>query len=121
MNTRGIFASVFLGALAGAWLTGAMAAGDSPEAPAEFAEAYLNDPANIAAGKVVWEEQCRHCHGKLSYPGKAPKLEPKRYNADFVFSWVTYGYGNMPAWQEVYTREERMNVVTYVLSKNFSP
>ncbi len=119
---QGIAALVVLaGALSGVWTIGMASGDDAEEAPAVFTEAYLNDLANIEAGRAVWEGQCQLCHGKLSYPGKAPKLEPERYNADFVFSWVTYGFRNMPAWEEVYTREERMNVVTYVLSKDFSP
>lgn len=103
-------------------ITVAMALGDeTQEAPPEFTEAYLNEPANIEAGKAVWQEQCRHCHGAKSYPGKAPKLRPRRYKPDFVFKRVTNGFRKMPSWKEVYSREERMAVVSYVLSKEFSP
>ncbi len=119
---HGIAALVVLaGALSGVSTIGMATGDDAEEAPAVFTEAYLNDPANVEAGKAVWEEHCRLCHGYAAYPSTVPKLKPERYNADFVFSWVTYGYRNMPAWQEVYTREERMNVVTYVLSKDFAP
>ncbi len=122
MGLRGIAALVvFAGALSGVSTIGMAAGDDAEEAPAVFTEAYLNDPANIEAGKTVWEEHCRLCHGYASYPSTVPKLKPRRYEADFVFSWITYGYRNMPAWQDVYTREERMNVVAYVLSKKFSP
>ena len=121
-GVRGIAALVVLaGALSGVSTIG-MASGEAAEeAPAVFTEAYLNDPANIEAGRALWQAQCRLCHGYASYPSMVPKLKPRRYKADFVFDWVTYGYRNMPAWEEVYTREERMNVVTYVLSKDFSP
>ncbi len=119
---QGIAALVVLaGALSGVSTIGMAFGQDAEEAPADFTEAYLNDPTNIEAGKAIWEEHCRLCHGYAAYPSTVPKLKPRRYKADFVFSWVTYGYRNMPAWQEVYTREERMNVVTYVLSKEFSP
>ncbi len=119
---QGIAALVVLaGALSGVSTIGMASGGDAEEAPAEFTEAYLNDPANVEAGKAVWQEHCRLCHGYAAYPSTVPKLKPRRYNADFVFNWVTYGYRNMPAWEEVYTREERMNVVAYVLSKEFSP
>lgn len=121
MNARGIFASVVLGALAGAWLTGAMAAGDAPEAPPQFTEDFLNDPTAQEAGRAVWQEQCSLCHGKASYPGKAPKLKPRRYTAEFVYKRVTDGFRKMPAWKEIFTREERMSVAAYVLSKKFSP
>ena len=92
-------------------------------APPEMTAEYLADPANIAVGKQVWEEQCRHCHGKNAYPGKAPKLKPKRYRRrpEFVWDRVTNGFRKMPAWDEAYTAEERMGVVAYIVSKSFSP
>ena len=50
----------------------------------EFTQDILTDPARIAAGREVWEDQCRHCHGKSAYPGKVPKLRPRRYKPEFV-------------------------------------
>jgi mono/diheme cytochrome c family protein len=91
------------------------------EGPAEFTEVYLADEAAHAAGQEVWEGVCRSCHGASAYPGKAPKLRPKRYTADFVFDRVTNGYRKMPAWKDVYTKEERMAVTAYILSRSFSP
>ncbi len=119
---RGIAALVVLaGALTGVLTIGMAAGQDAEEAPAVFTEAYLNDSANIEAGKAIWQEQCRLCHGYAAYPGKAPKLKPRRYKPGFVFKRVTNGFRKMPSWKEVYSREERMAVVTYVLSKEFSP
>lgn len=102
------------------------AAAGSPQESADaeavtFSEEYLADPANIEAGKAIWQKQCRHCHGKAAYPGKAPKLKPRGYTADFVYDRVTFGFRKMPAWKEVYSREERKAVVAYVLSREFSP
>lgn len=91
------------------------------QAPPEFTEDFLEDPDNIAAGKEVWDSTCQSCHGKSAYPGKAPKLRPRRYDADFVYDRVTHGFRKMPAWDDVLSEEERMNVVAYVLSRNFSP
>lgn len=91
------------------------------EPPPEFTEAYLNDKENRKAGKTVWVEQCRHCHGSSAYPGKAPKLKPYSYKPDFVFDRVTNGFRKMPAWGDVYSKEERMAVVAYILSDDFSP
>ena len=121
-GVRGIAALVVLaGALSGVSTIG-MASGEAAEeAPAVFTEAYLNDPANIEAGRAVWQEQCRLCHGYAAYPGKAPKLKPRRYKPAFVFKRVTNGFRKMPSWKDIYSREERMAVVTYVLSKDFSP
>ncbi len=119
---RGIAALVVLaGALSGVPTIGMASGEDAEEAPAVFTEAYLNDPANIEAGRAVWEGQCQLCHGANAYPGKAPKLKPRRYKPEFVFKRVTKGFRQMPSWKEVYSREERMAVVTYVLSKDFSP
>ncbi len=87
----------------------------------EFTEAYLGDPANYQTGKEIWDEQCRHCHGRSAYPGKAPKLKPRRYSPDFVYDRVTNGFRKMPAWGEIFTQEERMSIVAYILSKEFSP
>lgn len=99
----------------------AAVAQDSAEKPPEFTEAYLNDPANIAAGEEIWAEQCRSCHGRASYPGKAPKLKPRRYTAEFVFDRVTDGFRKMPPWKDVYDWAERKSVAAYVKSRRFSP
>lgn len=96
-------------------------AADGSAPPEPFTEAYLNDEANIAAGREIWQEQCQHCHGRKAYPGKAPKLQPRRYKPEFVYRRVTDGFRKMPSWKEVYTDQERMQVVTYVLSKHFQP
>ena len=82
---------------------------------------FLSDPANIGLGKTLWLKRCQYCHGKAAYPGKAPKLKPRRYTADFVYDRVTYGFRKMPAWEKIYSREERMAVVAFVLSREFSP
>ncbi len=89
-GVRGSAALVVLaGALTGVSTIGMAAGEDAEEAPAVFTEAYLNDPANVEAGKAIWEERCRLCHGYASYPSTVPKLKPRRYNADFVFNWVS--------------------------------
>ena len=86
-----------------------------------FTEAVLSDQHNIDVGRGIWEEQCTHCHGAKSYPGKAPKLKPSRYKPDFVFYRIDKGFRAMPAWGEVYTRDELIGVVAWVKSKQFSP
>ncbi len=95
------------------------AQGSQPPVP--FTEAYLTDPANIMAGHAVWLEQCQHCHGAKAYPGKAPKLQPRRYKPEFVYRRVTDGFRKMPSWKDVFSDEQRMEVTAYVLSKTFSP
>ena len=56
-----------------------------------------------------------------AYPGKAPKLKPSKYKPDFVYRRVTDGFRAMPPWVDVYSDEERMQIVSYVLSKGFTP
>ena len=95
-------------------------AGEKQPIP-EFSDAFLKDPEVLALGERIWKEQCRHCHGRDAYPGKAPKLKPHRYTPAFVYHRVTYGFRGMPSWKEVYDRKERMAVTAYVLSKRFAP
>ncbi len=123
MNKKPL-AALAAASLFAAWASvGAMTAlaQDSAEKPPEFTETYLNDPANIAAGEEIWTEQCRHCHGYSAYPGKAPELKRGRYTPKVVFDRVTDGFRKMPAWKEIYNRKERMSVVAYIKSKQFSP
>jgi mono/diheme cytochrome c family protein len=91
------------------------------EGPPEFTEEYLIDAANIEAGKEVWNGLCTGCHGARAYPGKAPKLTPKRYTASYVFHQATFGGSKMPAFGDVFTKEERMAVSAWVVSKQFKP
>ena len=93
---------------------------DTAKAEAALTEAFLDDPNNIARGKEVWGEQCKLCHGKAAYPGKAPKLKPRKYTPQFVYKRVTKGFRGMPAWNEVYDDYELMSVTAYVMSKGFS-
>lgn len=88
--------------------------------PVTFTEEFLADPDNVARGKEIWNEQCKFCHGKTAYPGKAPKLKPYKYNADFVYKRVTKGFRGMPPWEEVYDENDRMSVTAYIMSPGFS-
>ncbi len=91
------------------------------EPPPKFEPGYLSDAANVDAGKTVWQEQCRHCHGNSAYPGKAPKLKPGSYTPDFIYDRVTYGFKAMPPWKAVFSLQQRMAVVAYIKSDSFSP
>ncbi len=97
------------------------AGGDETKPPVPFTEAFLQDESNIAAGGEIWAHQCRHCHGAKAYPGKAPKLKPHKYEADWVYRRVTDGFRKMPSWKDEYSDDERMKIVAYVLSSSFSP
>jgi mono/diheme cytochrome c family protein len=86
-----------------------------------FDKAYLTSKKNIELGRSVWEGQCRHCHGAAAYPGKAPKLNPGQLAPDFIYERVTYGFGKMPAWKDVFSVEQRKAVAAYIKSDDFSP
>ncbi len=91
------------------------------EAVPVFTAAMIKDPANVEAGKQVWDGQCRHCHGNSAYPGKAPKLKPSSYEPDFVYDRVTNGFRKMPGWKTIFSEKQRVGVVTYIMSSDFSP
>jgi mono/diheme cytochrome c family protein len=111
------------GAAIGVWTTAAWPqAASAPQEPApQFDPGYLSNSKNIDVGREVWEQQCRHCHGKSAYPGKAPKLNPGQYTPDFVYDRVTYGFGKMPPWKDVFSLEQRKAVTAYIKSDNFAP
>ncbi len=92
---------------------------DDPPPP--LPRELLADPKLIARGDAIWKEQCTHCHGSKAYPGKAPKLAPRRYTPEFVWDRVHNGFRGMPPWKEVYSPEEVIAVVAYVLSDDFWP
>lgn len=92
--------------------------GDRP--PPRLRE-LLQKPELVARGDAIWKEQCTHCHGSKAYPGKAPKLAPRRYTPEFVWDRVHNGFRGMPPWKEVYSEDDIVAVVAYVLSDEFWP
>lgn len=83
-------------------------------------EEFLNDPDNIADGKKLFQKQCARCHGSRAYPGKAPKLKEKKYQADFVYKRITKGFRGMPAWRNRYNETQRKSITAYIMSKDFT-
>ena len=83
-------------------------------------EEFMQDPAHIALGQQLFRQQCVKCHGKGAYPGKAPKLKVKKLSPEDIYLRVTYGYGKMPAWENVFTEDERMAITAYMKSPHFS-
>jgi mono/diheme cytochrome c family protein len=86
----------------------------------ELTPEFLNDPANIAHGKELFQGQCTGCHGRSAYPGKAPRLKPKKLSPEDVYVRIAYGFRKMPAWEDVFTEEELMAITAYVKSDRFS-
>jgi len=96
---------------------GASASGPAP--PVEFTPDFLTDPKKIQQGRTVWQARCQFCHGKMAYPGKAPKLQPSRYTPSFVYDRVANGFQGMPPWRQEFSVDELKSVVAYVLSRDF--
>jgi mono/diheme cytochrome c family protein len=99
-----------------ALLAAALARADETGLTPEF----MNDQANIELGQDLFKQQCVKCHGKGAYPGKAPRLRVKKLSPEDIYLRVTYGYGRMPAWEDVFTDEERMAMTAYLKSPHFS-
>ena len=79
-----------------------------------FTDEYLSEPANIQLGRELFRQQCNKCHGKGAYPGKAPKLKPRKLSADDIYLRITYGFRKMPPWEEIFSDEERMALTAYL-------
>ncbi len=86
----------------------------------EFTEEFMSNPANIELGQDLFKQQCAKCHGKGAYPGKAPKLKIGKMTPEDIYLRVTYGFRRMPAWEEVFTDQERMAITAYMKSPTFS-
>lgn len=87
----------------------------------KFTSEIMKNADLFNQGKEIWFDQCTHCHGYKAYPGKAPKLKPKRYKPQFVYKRIAKGFRKMPAWKEIYSEEEIQSIVVYVMDKKFSP
>ena len=89
--------------------------------PPPLPREVLKDPKVIAQGEALWKEQCTLCHGAKAYPGKAPKLQPHRYKPEFVWDRLHNGFRNMPPLKDLYSPEQEIAIVAYVLSDEFWP
>ena len=95
---------------------------DEPrDPPPPLPATVLKDQKLIAAGEALWKENCAHCHGSKAYPGKAPKLQPTKYKPEFVWDRVHNGFKDMPPWKELYSPEQVISLVAWVMSEDFWP
>jgi len=99
----------------------APAAAAARDPPPPLPRDLLKDPKVIAQGEALWKEQCTLCHGAKAYPGKAPRLQPHRYKPEFVWDRIHNGFRNMPSLKELYSPEQEIAIVAYVLSDEFWP
>jgi mono/diheme cytochrome c family protein len=86
-----------------------------------FTPEFMDNPDHIALGQQLWARRCRLCHGKETYPGSAPPLQPWKYQPEFVYDRITNGFRGMPAMKEEFSEAERQAIVAFVLSRKFSP
>lgn len=97
-----------------------------PEAEAKKKSAVKADDTNIAAGKDIWTQQCKSCHGPKGKGdgAKAEKLEISM--ADFtskefqdlsdgeLYYKTTEGRKPMPSFKEKLSDTERWQVVAFM-------
>jgi mono/diheme cytochrome c family protein len=92
-----------------------------PDPPPPLPKEVLADRKLIAEGEAIWKDQCAHCHGAKAYPGKAPKLTPLKYTPEFVWDRVHNGFRGMPPWKDVYTPDQIIGIVAWIMSEDFWP
>ena len=61
----------------------------------------------IATGEDLWKETAR--------------LQPQKYKPEFVWDRVHNGFKDMPAWKELYSSDQVIWLVAWVLSDEFWP
>jgi len=104
--------------------------GDEWKAPARQAKRsnpIASDDASIAAGKILYEQQCQSCHGKggkgdgpaaKDLPKKCGDLsDPKLWSqTDGALFWkITEGRTPMPGYEKLLTDEnDRWKVINYI-------
>ena len=86
----------------------------------ELTEEFMTSEDNIELGRTLFQKRCKFCHGKGAYPGKAPKLKPKKMSTEQVYTRITYGFRAMPGWEHEFDDHERMALTAYIKSPIFS-
>jgi mono/diheme cytochrome c family protein len=114
-------AILLLIAVAAAQTTEAAPAEEPRDPPPAGLADRMKDAGLISRGEKIWQEQCTHCHGAKAYPGKAPKLRPRAYTPELVWDRVHNGFRAMPPWKDIYSPDEIVALVAYVLSDEFFP
>ncbi|MGI9491506.1 MAG: c-type cytochrome [Geminicoccaceae bacterium] len=99
---------------------GVMSINSSEADETELTETFMTDEENIELGRTLFQKRCKFCHGKGAYPGKAPKLKPKKLSTEQVYTRITYGFRAMPGWEHEFDDHERMALTAYIKSPIFS-
>lgn len=97
-------------------LTASVWAAPAPS-PGVNAPIDLNSPEAIAAGQRIFETSCSHyCHGKDGRGGIGPQLRGRTFDNEYLFNRISNGFPPMPAWGQVYAREQIWDLVAYIQS-----
>ena len=59
--------------------------------------------------------------GRAPIRARRPSCNPRRLAPDEIYLKTTYGFGRMPAWEHVFSDDERMAIAAYMKSDRFSP
>ncbi|MGA0557863.1 c-type cytochrome [Larkinella sp. VNQ87] len=87
---------------------------------------YPTEPLTLAQGEELFQEFCSSCHGEAGYgdgaAGRALGAKPANFHdpevvkqTDGALFWkLSNGRGNMPPFKEVFSDEQRWQLVAYV-------
>ena len=87
---------------------------------------YPNEPLTLAQGEELYNVHCWSCHGDTGYgdgaAGGALGVKPANFHdeqvkkqSDGALFWkMSTGRGNMPPFNEVFSEEQRWQLVAYI-------
>jgi len=95
------------------------------EAGARLRNPLTSSPENLGKGKVLYETYCLVCHGAggaangpvaggAMLPADLTTERIQKQSDGLLYHTIRHGLGNMPAYYERLTPEERWQVVLYV-------
>jgi len=99
---------------------------EAPARAAKIENPVTADPQSIAAGKVLYQQQCLACHDKMGKGNGSAAIALERPPADLsmpmmwkhsdgaLFWKITEGRRPMPSFEKLLTDDERWQVVDYI-------
>ena len=99
---------------------------EAPARATKIGNPVMADNQSIAAGKVMYQQQCLACHGKLG-KGNGPAaiaLEPPPADLSMPMMWkhsdgalfwkITAGRRPMPSFEKLLTDDQRWHILDYI-------
>lgn len=107
--------------LAGVSVTLAQKVPDAPVTPSPplAPPIDLSEPANIEAGREMFNATCTHyCHGREARGGgmRGPSLRNMSYDDQYLYARITGGKPPMPSFATAYTPEQIWKIIAYLRS-----